>query len=102
MLCLPVYTTGKEVNEDEEAHEQGRARKGSCVLDCHETTGQAASRNSMPQMKRVKELVLLVSNNTQTGRRGWPEARSSFIPSSCVCPFSRNVRYEPDTLLISS
>jgi hypothetical protein len=57
-------------NRDEEISEQESSRKRGCLLECHETTGEAESWYGMPQMKGLKELKLLVSNETEAGRYG--------------------------------
>ncbi|HET6363731.1 MAG TPA: hypothetical protein VFG02_01655, partial [Nitrospirota bacterium] len=60
----------KEVKQDEKDDEQESSRQRGCLLECHETNGKAESWYGMPQMKGLKELKLLVSNETFAGRYG--------------------------------
>jgi hypothetical protein len=56
------------VKQDEEAFKQGCACQRSGVLDGAETAGEAESWYRMPQMKRLKKLTLLVSNDAEAAR----------------------------------
>ncbi len=55
------------MKQDEEDHEHESARKRGRVLERHETVGEIESWYGMPQMKGLKELTLLVSNETEAG-----------------------------------
>jgi hypothetical protein len=52
----------------EKSHEQRIAGKRGSLLGTHEEAGKAECRNSVPQMKGLKKLMLLVSNIRKTGR----------------------------------
>jgi hypothetical protein len=61
---------GTEVNLVEKGIEQRNARERSGIVECPERAGKAESRQHMPQMKGLKELMLLVSNVRRGGPTG--------------------------------
>jgi hypothetical protein len=70
MASLIISKIRKEVIQDEKDGEQESSCQRGCILECHETSGKAESWYNMSQMKGLKELKLLVSNETDAGRYG--------------------------------
>jgi len=50
------------VRQDEEDSEQEGSCKGGCLLEQLQQGGKGESRQGMPQVKELKSLMLLVSN----------------------------------------
>lgn len=59
---MAVTYTREEVRQDEEDSEQKGSCQGGCLLERFQQGGKGESWQGMPQMKELKELTLLVSN----------------------------------------
>jgi hypothetical protein len=58
------------VRQDEEDSEQEGSCQGGCLLERFQQGGKGKSWQDMPQMKELKELTLLVSDEERKGRYG--------------------------------
>lgn len=67
---VPVISIRKEVKQDEEDDEPESAPKRGSLLDRREKTGETESWDGMPKMKRMKKLMLLVSNGKEPKNEG--------------------------------
>jgi len=85
VVCYIItLCTGKEATESEKGHEQGIAGQRGCLLEPHEAAGETECRNSVPQMKGLKKLMLLVSNIRETDGQGQARHAAAVRPDLAV------------------
>jgi hypothetical protein len=65
LLSMAVPYAREEVKQDEKDSEQGGSCQGGCLLERFQQGGKGKSWQGMPQMKELKELTLLVSNEVE-------------------------------------
>jgi len=65
---MAVPYAGEEVKQDEKNSEQEGSYQGGCLLERFQQGSKGESWQDMPQMKELKELTLLVSNEEGKGQ----------------------------------